>query len=77
MWGDTIFPTGIPFSLVNNVWGMQYSRGYRIHHDTSSGATSRTSSEEAEAGSALESGSWVEGGASGGSDIALRVARFG
>ena len=34
MWGDTIFPTGIPFSLVNNVWGIQYSRGYRIHYDT-------------------------------------------
>ena len=28
MWGDTIFPTGIPFSLVNNVWG------YSIHGDT-------------------------------------------
>ena len=34
VWGDTIFPTGIPFSLVNNVWGIQYSRGYRIHYDT-------------------------------------------
>ena len=34
MWGDTIFPTGIPFSLVNNVWRIQYSRGYRIHYDT-------------------------------------------
>ena len=28
MWGDTIFPTGIPFSLVNNVWR------YSIHGDT-------------------------------------------
>ena len=34
VWGDTIFPTGIPFSLVNNVWRIQYSRGYRIHYDT-------------------------------------------
>ena len=33
--GDTIIPTGIPFSLVNNVWrvGIQYSRGYRIHYN--------------------------------------------
>ena len=48
--GDTIFPTGIPFSLVNNVtnvWGIQYSRGYRIHYDTGLGTrwwTDRTSS---------------------------------
>ena len=41
--GDTIFPTGIPFSLVNNVWGIQYSRGYRIHYDTGLPETYRMS----------------------------------
>ena len=32
--GDTIFSEGIPYSLVNKVCGVQYSRGYRIHSDT-------------------------------------------
>ena len=30
----TIFPGGIRYSLVNNVRGVRYSLGYRIHSDT-------------------------------------------
>ena len=33
-YGGTVFPGGIRYSLVNNVCGVQYSLGYRIHSDT-------------------------------------------
>ena len=33
-YGGTIFPGGIRYSLVNNVCGVQYLLGYRIHSDT-------------------------------------------
>ena len=32
-YGGTVFPGGIHYSLVNNVCGIQYSLGYRIHSD--------------------------------------------
>ena len=33
-YGGTVFPGGVRYSLVNNVCGVQYSLGYRIHSDT-------------------------------------------
>ena len=30
-YGGTVYPGGIRYSLVNNVCGVQYSLGYRIH----------------------------------------------
>jgi len=32
--GGTVFPEGVRYSLVNNVRGVRYSLGYRIHSDT-------------------------------------------
>ena len=32
-WG-TVFSEGVHYSLVNNVCGVRYSLGYRIHSDT-------------------------------------------
>ena len=33
-YGGTVFPGGVRYSLVNNVCGVRYSLGYRIHSDT-------------------------------------------
>ena len=33
-YGGTVFPGGVRYSLVNNVRGIRYSLGYRIHSDT-------------------------------------------
>ena len=33
-YGGTVFPEGKCYSLVNNVCGVRYSLGYRIHSDT-------------------------------------------
>ena len=33
-YGGTVFPWGVRYSLVNNVCGVRYSPGYRIHSDT-------------------------------------------
>ena len=33
-YADTVFPGGVRYSLVNNVCGVRYSLGYRIHSDT-------------------------------------------
>ena len=33
-YGGTVFPGVIHYSLVNNVCGVRYSLGYRIHSDT-------------------------------------------
>ena len=33
-YGGTVFPEGVRYSLVNNVCGVRYALGYRIHSDT-------------------------------------------
>ena len=48
-YGGTVFPGGVRYSLVNNVCGVRYSLGYRIHSDTGSGVRMQTARCKAEA----------------------------
>ena len=45
-YGGTVFPGGVHYSLVNNVCGVRYSLGYRIHSDTGNHMASLASLEE-------------------------------
>ena len=55
-YGGTVFPGGVRYSLVNNVCGVRYSLGYRIHSDTGSKSISGRSDLTWEG--AADSNSW-------------------